>query len=99
MGIDFFPEIIKEKINWYIWRNKMNEINQEYRRNIFPEIIKEKISWYIWRNNKIKMNKEYIKRIYGNYDQCFQGYPDFGRRLTYIMHDWYGTFHNMKVKK
>ena len=28
----FYPDIVEKKIRWYVWRNKMKEINEEYER-------------------------------------------------------------------
>ena len=45
----YLPDIIKEKINWYLWKGKINEINDEY---------KEKIG--IWPDQSIYDNCCYI---------------------------------------
>ena len=34
-----FPEIIQEKIDWYIWKNKIKEVNKEYFINRFIKIM------------------------------------------------------------
>jgi len=42
-GADEHPDIIQRKIYWYIWKNKQNKINEEYKKTYN---VKEYITTY-----------------------------------------------------
>lgn len=63
------PEIIRDKIIWYIWKGKMREINREYKRIVrYDEIFSVIYRYgceYNWRNlGNQKWREEYRGRIY-----------------------------------
>lgn len=63
-----FPLIIIKKINWYIWRNKMNNLNEEY---IYKRTI-DKVG-YLRILCKLGYWKQYNWRILATmttYDYC-----------------------------
>lgn len=61
------PKIIREKIEWYMWKGKMREINYEYRKYIKYDKEYE----FIYYEKKIKPNFCYNYRklnVKGKYE-------------------------------
>lgn len=46
----YMPDIVVKKIDWYIWKGGMNEINMEYRKTIKYDDTKQQIYVMIGRH-------------------------------------------------
>ena len=80
----------KSKMHRYILYRIRSEVTKDEKtkraylllRQIERDIIKDKIYWYIWNINRKELNREYIRKAYGNFDQRFMNYPQFGKLVS-----------------
>lgn len=68
----YFPEIIKGKIYWYLWKGKINEINEEYtdRIKVLPDqsILYDCNIKFLYNFRELVSNKRYyIRGIHSYY--------------------------------